>query len=47
MRFSPASMPQSQLDQAEQDYARLSQASAQRMLRFWQVRETSLRQGSK
>ena len=47
MRFSPASIPQSHLDQTEQDYARLSRASAQRMLRFWQVRDTSLRHDSK
>jgi len=43
MRFSPAQVPQSQLDQTEKDYAGLSRASAQRMLRFWQIRETSRR----
>jgi uncharacterized protein (DUF2336 family) len=36
-----------ELEQAKTDYAKLSQATAQRVLRYWQVRETAARMNAK
>jgi uncharacterized protein (DUF2336 family) len=41
MRFSGAPLSTPELDQIGQEFAKLSKASAQRMLRFWKVREST------
>ncbi|WP_165825274.1 DUF2336 domain-containing protein [Rhodopseudomonas palustris] len=41
MRFSGATLAAPELDRIGQEFAKLSKASAQRMLRFWKVREST------
>ncbi|WP_022724297.1 DUF2336 domain-containing protein [Rhodopseudomonas sp. B29] len=41
MRFSGTSISAPELDRIGQEFAKLSKASAQRMLRFWKVREST------
>jgi uncharacterized protein (DUF2336 family) len=43
-RFAHHTMSAADLAQAKEDYLRLSQSSAQRVLRFWQVRTTATRE---
>jgi uncharacterized protein (DUF2336 family) len=44
-RFAHHTMSDADLGYAKEDYLRLSQASAQRILRFWQVRTTATKEG--
>jgi uncharacterized protein (DUF2336 family) len=43
-RFAHHTMSEADLDQAKEDYLRLSQSSAQRILRFWEVRTKTAKQ---
>ena len=45
-RFAHCAIGAAELDQAKKDFIRLSQATAQRVLRFWLVRETATAKSS-